>query len=184
MDHYQDIRVLPDPEFSEPQLMAALFAKLHRALAAYAQGDIGVSFPSMQRTPGTVLRLHGSCKALTELQQSGWLKGLRDYTGVDLIQAVPAGAQYRTVSRVQFKSSAERLRRRAVNKGWLTEEQAREKIPMANEQRSSLPFIALKSLSSGQSFRLFLKQGELRKMPVEGKFSFYGLSPSATVPWF
>ena len=87
MDHYQDIRVLPDPEFSEPQLMAALFAKLHRALAAYAQGDIGVSFPSMQRTPGTVLRLHGSCKALTELQQSGWLKGLRDYTGVDLIQA-------------------------------------------------------------------------------------------------
>ncbi|MGQ8774829.1 type I-F CRISPR-associated endoribonuclease Cas6/Csy4 [Serratia sp. NA_112.1] len=184
MDHYQDICVLPDPEFSEPMLMAALFAKLHRALAADGQGKIGVSFPDMQRTPGAVLRLHGGHEALNELQKSGWLKGLRDYTGVGAIQAVPAGAQYRTVSRVQVKSSVERLRRRAVSKGWLTEEQAKEKIPRANEQRSSLAFIALKSLSTGQSFRLFVKQGELRETPVEGRFSFYGLSPSATIPWF
>lgn len=184
MDHYQDIRVLPDPEFSEPMLMAALFAKLHRALAAHGQGNIGVSFPGMQRTPGAVLRLHGSHKTLAELQESGWLKGLRDYTGIGPLQAVPTGAQHRTVSRVQVKSSAERLRRRSVSKGWLTDAQAREKIPMANEQRSSLPFITLKSLSTGQSFRLFLKQGELQAVPIEGSFSFYGLSAFATVPWF
>jgi CRISPR-associated endonuclease Csy4 len=34
VDHFLDIRVLPDPEFGEEMLMAALFAKLHRALGA------------------------------------------------------------------------------------------------------------------------------------------------------
>lgn len=112
------------------------------------------------------------------------MKGLRDYTDLSLIQAVPAETAFRTVSRVQVKSSVERIRRRAVSKGWLTEEQARERIPMANEQRTLLPFIALKSLSTGQHFRLFLKQGQLQERPTPGVFSFYGLSASATVPWF
>ena len=74
MDHYQDVRVLPDPEFSEPTLLSALFAKLHRALAAYGKGDIGISFPQMQRTPGAILRLHGSHEALTALGVD-WMKG-------------------------------------------------------------------------------------------------------------
>ena len=36
MDHYQDIQLLPDPEFGAPQLMSVLFAKLHRALVQSA----------------------------------------------------------------------------------------------------------------------------------------------------
>ncbi|MDS0116062.1 type I-F CRISPR-associated endoribonuclease Cas6/Csy4, partial [Enterobacter hormaechei subsp. steigerwaltii] len=46
MDHYIEIRVLPDPEFSEEMLMPALMAKLHRALGQRGKGDIGVSFPA------------------------------------------------------------------------------------------------------------------------------------------
>ena len=38
MDHYIEIRVLPDPEFSEEMLMSALVAKLHRALGQRGQG--------------------------------------------------------------------------------------------------------------------------------------------------
>ncbi len=34
MNHYLDLHLLPDPEFSAAQLMSALFAKLHRALVA------------------------------------------------------------------------------------------------------------------------------------------------------
>ena len=45
---------------------------------------------------------------------------------------------------------------------------------MANEQRTLLPFIALKSLSTGQHFRLFLKQGQLQERPTPGVFSFMG----------
>ena len=85
MDHYVDIRLQPDAEFAPAMLMAALFTKLHKALAAGAHQDIGVSFPQMEvsdgapaPTPtrasrigahprymlGLVLRLHGTRMAL------------------------------------------------------------------------------------------------------------------------
>ncbi len=62
MDHFLDIRVLPDPEFTEEMLMSALFAKLHRTLGARGTGDIGISFPLVAIKPGPMLRFtwHGT----------------------------------------------------------------------------------------------------------------------------
>ena len=57
MDHYIDIRVQPDPEFTASQLLNALFAKLHRALGQVADGKIGISFPQVGKTLGECLRL-------------------------------------------------------------------------------------------------------------------------------
>ena len=184
MDSYQDIRVLPDPEFNETVLLSALFAKLHRALAARKAGDIGVSFPHHALTPGDVLRLHGSRGAIETLEATGWRSGLNDYCQASIVQAVPAVTAWRTVSRVQVKSSAERLLRRSVRKGWVTEEEARKRILNIREQRSSLPFIQIKSLSTGQAFRLFIYHGALLSQPAQGEFSRYGLSAEATIPWF
>lgn len=47
MDHYLDLRVLPDPEFNTEMLMAALFAKLHRALGARGKGILALASPSL-----------------------------------------------------------------------------------------------------------------------------------------
>lgn len=184
MDHYLEIRVLPDPEFDTPALLEALFAKLHRALGGVGQGRIGVSFPAAGKTLGDRLRLHGTLASLTEFEQQPWRKGLRDYTAHSGILPIPARVQYRTVRRVQVKSNAERLRRRSVAKGWLTQQQAQERIPEMKSQRCSLPFIRLKSLSSAQVFLLFIEQGTLRDKPTAGQFSAYGLSSQATIPWF
>ncbi|AWK41622.1 MULTISPECIES: type I-F CRISPR-associated endoribonuclease Cas6/Csy4 [Photorhabdus] len=184
MDYYLEIRVLPDLEFSQQSLFEALFAKLHRALGQLSNGQVGVSFPCARKTLGDTLRIHGSSEALNDLQALPWLKGLRDYTEVIDIQPIPQETKYRCVSRVQVKSSAERLRRRAIKKGWLTGEQARQRIPISKEQRTHLPFLFLKSLSSGQSFLLFVKQGPIQDKPTSGIFSSYGLSSSATIPWF
>ncbi len=184
MDHYLEIRVLPDPEFSEPLLMAALFAKLHRALGARGQGDIGVSFPEYGKTPGAVLRLHGSHAALNELEAGRWRAGLNDYCRCSTITPVPAVSRWRVVSRVQVKSSPERLLRRSVRKGWLSEEQAEARRQTMAIQQTTLPYLSLKSLSSGQSFRLFIRHGDILPVPVAGRFSSYGLSVQATIPWF
>ncbi|MEQ9862636.1 type I-F CRISPR-associated endoribonuclease Cas6/Csy4 [Pectobacterium cacticida] len=184
MDHYIDIRVLPDPEFTAPQLMNALFAKLHRALGQRAEGDIGISFPDVGKTLGACLRLHGTAAALSALEQTAWLKGLRDYTQVSACHPVPDGVKFRTVRRVQVKSSAERLRRRSVKKGWLTEAEAAARIPDAVEKRSALPFVQIKSLSNGQMFLVLIEHGPLQETPVAGRFSSYGLSAQATIPWF
>ncbi len=66
----------------------------------------------------------------------------------------------------------------------LTEDQAQQRIAQGKDRRSHLPFLHLKSLSTGQCFRLFIRHSELQTMPVSGLFSSYGLSDTATVPWF
>jgi CRISPR-associated endonuclease Csy4 len=184
MEHYIDIKVLPDPEFSPSVLMNALFAKFHRALVETGHGEVGISFPQAQKTLGDTVRLHGSQDALKRLMAIGWLKGLTDYTYVTAITAVPNNCQYRVVNRVQAKSNVERIYRRSVKKGWLTAEEADTRMYASKEQHLKHPFIQLKSQSSGQSFRLFIQQGKLLDSPVEGEFSAYALSGVATVPWF
>lgn len=184
MDSYLDLRVLPDLEFNAETLVAALFAKLHRALGARGHGDIGVSFPEYGKTPGALLRLHGLRQALSELEATTWRAGLNDYCQVSEILPVPATAQWRTVSRVQVKSNPGRLFCRSVRKGWISEEQAKERLRSAQVQQSDLPYVYVTSLSSRQRFPLFILHGELQSSAVAGRFGSYGLSSTITVPWF
>jgi len=184
MNYYIDIKVLPDPEFPPSVLMNALFAKFHSALVEAGHGEIGVSFPQAQKTLGDRLRLHGSLNILQRLMEISWLKGLTDYTSVSAITPVPDDCQYRVVKRVQAKSSVERMYRRSVKKGWLTTEEAEIRTNEHKEQHLKLPFVQLKSQSSGQAFRLFIQQGKLLDTPMKGEFSAYALSSEATIPWF
>ena len=110
MDHYLDIRLLPDPEFSASILMGALCSKLHRALVSLGEDSIGVSFPQYQLRPkslGEMLRIHGGQSALTRLQATDWIKGMRDHTDITAIQLVPANAGHQLVKRRQYKTSAD-----------------------------------------------------------------------------
>lgn len=185
MDHYLEIKLLPDPEFSVSLLMSALFSKLHRALVATSQGDIGVSFPhlSAQQT-GDVLRLHGPLAALQRLEQLQWRKGLGEYTQVSTVEPVPISGSHCLVSRVQTQSNADRLRRRAMKRQGCSYEQACQQIPNHIEQRLHLPSIQLKSHSTGQRFRLFIRQTPCEAMTDNPIFSKYGLSQTSSVPWF
>ncbi|MFP6848325.1 MAG: type I-F CRISPR-associated endoribonuclease Cas6/Csy4 [Pseudomonas sp.] len=187
MDHYLDLKLLPDPEFAATQLMSALFAKLHRGLVELGSTAIGISFPdgdSAGHGFGQRLRLHGSAAALDQLLAGNWLKGMRDHVQLGELAVVPANAQHRRLRRVQVDSNPERLRRRAIKRHGLTEEQARQRIPDHAGKTTALPFIDLRSQSSGQRFRLFIAQGPLQTNPQPGTFNAYGLSHEATVPWF
>lgn len=187
MDHYVDIEVRPDPEFPAYQLMSALYAKLHRALVAQACTGIGVSFPGVDsQAPhlGTRLRLHGSLAALSALLQSDWLAGMRDHVALTPPAPAPAAAQHRAVKRVQVKSSPERLRRRLMRRHNLDEQQARQRIPDESARLAHLPFVQLRSTSTGQTFRLFIDHGPVQPGAVPGDFNAYGLSQGGTIPWF
>ena len=188
--HYINITLLPDPEFSHAHLLSALVAKLHRALVQGQTTDIGVSYPKhigqplAKRTLGAVLRLHGTPDALQRLMVQDWLKGMRDHTQAGALLPVPAHAQHRTVSRRQFKTNADRLRRRRMQRKGETAEQAAAAIPDAVERRPDLPFVQLRSSSTGQPFSLFVEHGPLEPAAAVGCFNAYGLSSGATVPWF
>ena len=185
--HYLDLTLLPDPEFSHAHLLGALVSKLHRALVQLRADDIGVSFPGHSlrpRTLGSVLRLHGPEAALAGLMASDWLRGMRDHLRQGAIAPAPADAQHRVVQRRQFKTSAERLRRRRMARKGETVEQATAAIPDTVERKPNLPFAQLRSSSTGQPFCLFVEHGALQSQAVAGDFNTYGLSLSATVPWF
>ena len=191
MDHYVDIDVRVDPDFASHQLMSVLYAKLHRALAARAGSEagsgIGVSFPGFDpKAPylGTRLRLHGSLADLSALMAGNWLAGMRDHVAVAPPAAVPPDAQHRPVRRVQVKSSPERLRRRLMRRHPIDEQEARKRIPDEVASLTRLPFVQLRSTSTGQPFRLFIEHGPLLPRAWPGNFNAYGLSREASVPWF
>ena len=185
MDFYIEIKLLPDPEFKETVLMNILFSKLHLALTEKGNGEIGISFPFFEKTLGDTIRLHGSQDALKRIQTINWLQGLQDYINVSDSLRVPARCEFRVVKRIQSKSSKERLYRRSLKKGWITPEEVEKKIKKQKEQYLKHPYIQIKSLSTGQSFPLFINHGEILESSMEGKFSAYGLSiTNATIPWF
>lgn len=190
--HYLDITLLPDPEFSASHLRGALVAKLHRALVQTGASDIGISFPKhvnapvTQRTLGDVLRLHATAAALEQLMQQRWLHGMRDHVTLTDIAPVPPDALHCQVERRQFKTNVERLRRRRMQRKGETAEQAAAAIPDTVERRPDLPYVQLRSSSTGQPFCLFIHHGTPGTEPSAGSASFntYGLSTGATVPWF
>ncbi|MDB2613919.1 type I-F CRISPR-associated endoribonuclease Cas6/Csy4 [Chlamydiales bacterium] len=184
MNYYIDIQMLPCSEFLSSYLMNEVFSRLHNALVHFGQSEVGVSFPYVEENLGDLLRLHGSQEALQRIMSNPWIGSMINYTKVSSIKLVPANTSYRTIRRVQSKSSPERLLRRSVKKGWLTEEEAILKLRDACEKNLSLPYINVKSQSTGQRFRLFVEHGPIIEKSNKGEFNAYGLSQNATVPWF
>jgi len=148
---------------------------------------VGVSFPDYRRvakTLGAVLRLHASEEALNTLMANDWLKGLLDYVKLIPITSVSVGADYRTIHRKQFKTNVDRLRRRRMKRKSETFEEVVKAIPDEVARSPDLPYIWMRSKSTQQCFCLFIGMGPTQKSPVSGRFSCYGLSSEATIPWF
>ncbi len=186
MDHYLEFRILPDTEFASTQLMSILFGKIHLALVDLGSGDIGVSFPDgdNSRTLGTRLRLHGTVDALNRLTQIHWTTGMSDYVVQTPVMQIPVGVRYRSLYRIQAKSNPERLRRRMMKRHGVDAETAANHIPDSAAETLKLPYVQIKSLSSGKHFRLFFQFGPVEQKARGGIFNTYGLSREATVPWF
>jgi CRISPR-associated endonuclease Csy4 len=187
MDHYLDLTLLPDPETAPAHLLAALFGKLHMALVAQPSGHIGISFPAVQpdrQWLGDCLRLHGSHADLTTVMAAPWLAGVRDHVQATAVLAVPPQVVYRTVSRVQAKSNPDRLRRRQMRRHGIDATEALARVPDTAAEQLDLPYIHLRSHSTAQPFRLFIRHGALQAHANPGPFGTYGLSPTTTIPWF
>ncbi len=192
MDHFVDITLRRDPDFPAPQLMSALFAKLHRGLVnadTGLAGRVGASFPDHVGSGrnlylGERLRLHAEAGVLDTLLATDWLTGMRDHTLLSPLSAVPAEVQHRVVRRAQAQSGPVRRRRRWARRHNLDPAEAAQRIPDSAALTLRLPWVQLRSSSTGQNFRLFVEHGPLLSDAIAGTFSPYGLSLGATVPWF
>jgi CRISPR-associated endonuclease Csy4 len=187
MNHYVDLQIRPVPEMVPAHVLEKVFAKIHLALVTSRRSDIGLSFPDVnEKAPalGGHLRLHGSDAGLRELLEATRLDAWQDYLVLGGIEAVPEGCSFRLVSRVQVRNGLEARRRRLARRHNLSLGEAAGRLPDSVRQWSMLPFIRMRSHSTGQHFRLFIKHGSVSSRPSPGPFNAYGLSQEATIPWF
>lgn len=196
MKYYQDITLLPDAEANLGFLWHKVYQQIHLVLAdnkiAENQSAVAVSFPGYggkQFPLGDKLRLFAGAQAqLEKININQWLSRLTDYTHVKPVKSVPEAInQHACFHRKQFKSNLlKEAARRAQYKGESLEEALAHFTHY--EKESALPYINLTSLSMEdnnglRNFKLFVAR-ELFDKPQTGPFNCYGLSKTATVPWF
>ena len=210
MRFYLEITLLPNPEVGLNFLWSKVFQQLHlgfvEMLDAEKRGVIGVGFPK-HSAEGKRFALGDKCRlfvadefTLERFNASQRLARLSDYVHCTGVRAVPDKvAGYAVYHRERPKTNPERLARRYAKRHGLDLETALTatvelKVPTgdANYPTSfryadmvvpsvALPFIRMQSLSGGQTFCLWISKTVVAA-PVNGSFSAYGLSTTATVP--
>jgi len=183
MDHYIDLHLKPDAEVGEAELSSKVYTKFHKALVTLNTDQIGISFPDVNIKPGCLFRFHGEKGLLHDLQRLGWIGPLSGYCQISDVLAVPANVHYRTISHKRSNLSRAKLRRLIARGSIDKEGEKRYKIKMLSQGFDS-PYLDLLSSSTGQLHRKFFEFGELQSNVVIGKFDSYGLSKTATIPWF
>ena len=186
MDHYLDVSFDASVDFPLVHQMTSFYQGLHLYLVN-TRAQLGVTFPEMQlrgRSPlGSLIRLHGTRDALTVFIGNPSLSRIRSPFRLSEIEKTPLLSQPRTFWRHQPKSIVQ-MRKRAIKRHGLTEAQAIERYPSDMHEQSSQPYLELRSLSTHQTFKLFFVKGNPKSETVTGDFNTYGLSPTATLPWF
>tara|TARA_R110001592_G_scaffold341482_4_gene630663 strand:+ start:7698 stop:8270 length:573 start_codon:yes stop_codon:yes gene_type:complete len=190
MNYYCDISLLPDAESNLGYLWEKVYAQVHLALVENQKtsvSKVALSIPGYGNKPfplGNKLRLLASNESeLEQLKLSKWLNRLQDYCHITSVKPVPHTEGFVNFSRRQFKMNPERLARRRAKRHNESFEQALEYFKGMDEQVTKLPFIQVKSLSNNTHFPLFIEKTSQTQM-VDGEFNCYGLSKTATVPWF
>jgi len=192
MNFYLEITLNPSPEIPVNFLWEKVYPQVHLALVEVKDSrgkvDIGLAFPEYDAKNfhlGSKLRLFSMDKRdLEKLNMFKWLSRLADYIHLSSIQDVPASVHgYACFTRVQPKSSNKRLARRKAKREDISFEKALSFFNKRKIEVSRVPFIHIKSLSSGSQYRLMIDNISVKDI-CTGKFSTYGLSSTSTVPIF
>lgn len=183
MDFYIDVQLKPDAEMPVNRLLNAMYSKFHKALCDLKSESIGVSFPAYRVLLGKQIRIHGSSANLAALQQLNWIGGLVGYCDISEILVVPKGHLHRTVGRKQTTMSQAKLNR-LLKRGSINEQDAKQYKAKMFTKGLDNPYLELVSGSNNHTHRRYIAFGELLTQPVLGNFDQFGLSKTATVPWF
>jgi CRISPR-associated endonuclease Csy4 len=161
--------------------------------------NIAVSFPCYGDKTyllGNKLRLLAQEQAFLEgLGIEKWLSRLQDYVQIASIKAVPSSVSYagfrqkRVKGEKRLEQSLQKKAKHLSDKFSLDFNSALQELKKKhafNEEK--LPYIQVESQSNSTDdrkprFKLFIEKAELVE-PQQGKFDCYGLSKTATVPWF
>lgn len=182
--HYIEIKAIPQVDMLQTEVISFCLQKLHRILPHF-EGRIGLAFPAYgnDKTLGGIIRIFGSENDCGFIYFK--LQALRDYALISESMQIPEKVRsYRVYQRVQSKgqSAVRRAEKRLKAQGKWSEDVRQNMLQKQATQRV-YPHAHLKSSSTKQQFILAIKSVYKAKS-VEGSFSAYGLSQTATVPHF
>ncbi len=183
MKFYIDIKLLSDDDIPIYFLRNKVYIKLHKTLFTLKSTEIGVSFPQYKIKLGDILRIHGTEKKLEMLQAGNWLGGLAGYCNVTSIQKIPDDVAYRTVSRKQSNMTEAKLRR-LIKRNSISQDEIKGYKEKMFQQGIDNPYLELESASNGNKHRRYIEFGDLLAESRLGEFDQFGLSKTATIPWF
>ena len=205
MKYYLDITLLPNAESNLGFLWQKVFQQIHIALVDNKIGTneaaVALSIPGYKAIDGKEkcfplgkkLRLLADSEdALVKLDIHQWLKRLRDYCDIEPIKNVPHDIkQHARFTRKSVKSIEKKARRRAEHLNKSYDEVLAYLLKEGRSGDCKLPYINVESqdtkkrVEQGVScqFSLFIEH-ILSEASVSGKFDCYGLSKTATIPWF
>ncbi|GLR72735.1 type I-F CRISPR-associated endoribonuclease Cas6/Csy4 [Agaribacter marinus] len=183
MDYYIDLILKPDAEMREAELSSKVFTKFHKALVNLNTNQIGISFPLVNLKLGNLFRIHGEQSLLNDLQGQAWLGGLSEYCKMSEILKIPEKVNYRIVSQKRSNMSNAKLKR-LIARGNIDEAGIKNyKIKMLSQGFDN-PYLDMFSGSTQQNRRIFIEFSEILTKPTQGIFDSFGLSKTATIPWF
>jgi len=194
MRFYCEISLLPNPEVNLNFLWSKVFQQIHLGLVEMQDNQkrvpIGVSFPEYvigekYSVLGGKLRLFAQNEiTLARFDATKWLNRLSDYVHCTSIRPLPERLKgYAIYQREQPKTSKERLARRYASRHNIDYDTALLRYSEMAYKLIPTPFIRLKSLSSDNTFCLWIKKTTVAESSGD-TFSSYGLSTSASVPEF
>jgi len=194
MKAYLEITLLPNNDIGHYFLWSKVFQQIHLALVELKKDNdtslCGITFPEFNEQKnqlGQKIRVFApEKKQLEALNLVKWLKRLHDYTHMTHIRDVPDHVdQYVRFTRVQIKSSRQRLARRAVKRHSIRYAQAIANLADFQPKYSAVPFIQLKSLGNGNQFRLLISKETMSEVSnPSAQFNSYGLSNGSVLPCF
>lgn len=194
MNYYVDIKLFRDTEITLGFIWKKLYAQVHLALVEVRDENslvsIGLSFPKYQESffpLGDELRIFAYNKEELEgLDLNRWLERLLDYVSISEIKEVPSDVkEFVSFGRQRFKTNKETLARRQAKRKGISFKEALQNYSDFDEDKNKtkLPYLNVKSLSTGKEMKVFIKKSDIRERE-DGLFSTYGLSNVSTVPWF
>lgn len=184
MDSYIDLVLQADEEVPIYFIRNKVFAKFHKVLNDLKQTAIGVSFPKYKTKLGSTIRIHGEKSDLDILQQKNWLGGLAGYCIVSDVLPIPENIKgYRTISRIRQNMSNSKLQR-LIKRGSISSEETKAYEAKMLATGLDNPYLELESISNGHKHRRYIQFGYVSDQAVSGKFDQFGLSKTATIPWF
>jgi CRISPR-associated endonuclease Csy4 len=191
MKNYIEIEL--NPAFNMPYhvLLSRVVQQLH--LGFVNNPNIAISFPqynSKKHSLGNVIRLFGTVETLQNLNVMTVLNNLLETVIITDILDVPTVKKYATFSRHRYNyghtfAGLERAARRKSKRSGMPYQEALEYLTSFNiAEEQELPFVSIKSISTGGIFRLYIKCTECSAEKVVDDFNSYGLSNVNTVPVF